>query len=48
MPEVFKNRQLGMHAMLALSETYAHLEALVQEGDVRREDGAGEPLYRVV
>ena len=53
MPEVFKHRHLGMHAMLALSETYAHLEALVQEGEVVRddgmgEDGDGEPLYRVV
>ncbi len=48
MPQVFKNRHLGMHAMLALSETYAHLEALVQEGAVHREDGPGEPLYRSV
>ncbi len=48
MPHVFKSRHLGMHAMLALSETYAHLEALVQERAVHREDGLGEPLYRIV
>lgn len=47
--DVFHGRKGGMHQMLALSETEAHLEALVDEGLLVRvqDDEAAEPSYEL-
>lgn len=46
---VFRGREGGMHQMLALKETEAHLEALVDEGLLVRvqDEQAAEPSYRL-
>jgi len=45
--DVFRGREGGMQTFLALSETLAHLDALVREGLVLREDGEGAGFYRL-
>ena len=45
--DVFHGREGGMQTFLALSETLAHLEALVIEGLAGREEGEGTGLYRL-
>ncbi len=46
--DVFRGREGGMQTFLALSETLAHLDALVIEGLVVREEGEGAGFYRLV
>jgi len=45
---VFRGREGGMQTFLALSETLAHLEALVIEGLVARDDDQSTGRYRLV
>ena len=45
--DVFRGREGGMQTFLALSETLAHLDALVREGLVVKEDGEGAGFYRL-
>jgi glyoxylase-like metal-dependent hydrolase (beta-lactamase superfamily II) len=42
---VFPHRQDGMNQFLALSETVAHLQALLEEGAVCQEEMQGQVLY---
>ena len=42
---VFPHRQDGMNQFLALSETVAHLQALLEEGAVRKNEIDGQILY---
>lgn len=44
---VFRGREGGMQTFLALSETLAHLDALVIEGLVARDDDPGTGRYRL-
>jgi glyoxylase-like metal-dependent hydrolase (beta-lactamase superfamily II) len=45
---VFKGREEPMHMFLAVSETLAHLEALIVEGLVARESSEDGPVFRCV
>ena len=46
---IFRGREGGMHKMLALSETEAHLDALVEEGLLVRlgDEATPEPSYEL-
>lgn len=46
--QVFKGREEPMHMFLAVSETLAHLEALILEGKVFREETGSDTLFSVV